>query len=234
MVIRNYAQIPALAALFALSACGGGGGGGSIGPVTSTETFQLRTAWVNYVTDSRSMPFSLSGTISGVNVTGSGTVTQGSLSSTTFESQSALQKTTTVTGSISANGSTIPLSTSSTNYVDTSYNPLGSNDGTDYTVVNNGAAIPTTGRVNDTGTWYSSVRYTSSAKTTRRGTDAVSFVLEPDTASTALLKIINIERDTSNTVTSTSTVTFRMTPGGSLTRLSESTLQGTTSLNITY
>ena len=228
---RNLIRALSLLSLLVFSACGGGGG--SSGPVTSTETFQLRTAWVNYVTDSRSLPFTMTGTVSGASLTGSGTVTQGTLTSTTFESAAALQKTTTATGSLTVNGNTVPLSTSTTNYVDSNYSPLGSN-GTDYAVVSNSVTIPTTARVNDTGTWYSTVRYSSSAKTTRRGTATVSFVLEPDTASTALLKIIDIERNTTNTVTSTSTVTFRMTPAGGLTRISESAVEGTTTLIATY
>jgi hypothetical protein len=175
----------------------------------------------------------MTGTVSGASLTGSGTVTQGTLTSTTFESAAALQKTTTATGSLTVNGNTVPLSTSTTNYVDSNYSPLGSN-GTDYAVVSNSVTIPTTARVNDTGTWYSTVRYSSSAKTTRRGTATVSFVLEPDTASTALLKIIDVERNTTNTVTSTSTVTFRMTPAGGLTRISESAVEGTTTLIATY
>lgn len=127
-VMKNHCLYRALSLslLFTLSACGGGGGGGatSTGPVASTETFQLRTAYVNYVTETRSLPFTVTGTSSGYSVTGSGTATQGSLTSTTFESQAALQKTTTVTGSITANGVTTPLSSSNTTYVDSNYNPL--------------------------------------------------------------------------------------------------------------
>ncbi len=219
----------------AISACGGGGGSGtaSSSPMTSTDTFQVRTAYVNYVTETRSLPFTVTGTTSGNTVTGSGTATQGALTSATFESQAAQQKTTTVTGSITANGTTIPLSSSSTTYVDSNYNPLGSDD-TDYTVVNSGASIPATARVNDTGTWYSTIRYTSSTKAIRRGTGSVSYVLEPDTASTALLKIILTERDNANSETSRSTATFRITPSGALTRISESFIEGSTSLTLSY
>lgn len=230
---RYLSRVLALTLLLALSACGGGGGTASTGPVASTETFQLRTAYVNYVTETRSLPFTVTGTTSGNSVTGSGTATQGALSSATFESQAAQQKTTTVTGSVSANGVTSPLSSTSTSYVDSNYNPLGSID-TDYAVVTVGASIPTTARVNDTGIWYSTIRYSSSSKAVRRGTETVSYVLEPDTASTALLKIILTEKDNSNNETSRSTVTFRMTPAGALTRISESGVQGSTSLTLNF
>lgn len=222
----------AVSFLTVLAACGGGGGGSS-GPVTSTETFQLRTAYVSYINGSGSWPFTISGTVSGVNVTGSGTETAGSVSSATFEGQAAQAKTTTATGSFSVNGQNYPLASTSTAYISSNYDPLGFND-TEYEVVTSSVPIPVTARVNDTGTWYSSVRYTNFRKTTRSGTATATFVLEPDTSSTALLKIIRIEKDTNNTTTSTSTITFRMTPAGALTRISEVDAQGSNSLTLTY
>lgn len=221
----------AASALSLLAACGGGGG--SSGPVTSTDTFQLRTAYVNYLQDTRSLPFTLSGTSSGYSVTGSGTTTQGSVFSTTFEGQPAQAKTTTVTGSFTVNGQSSTLASSATTYVDSNFNPLGFN-GTSYTVVTSATPIPTTGRVGDTGTWYNATRYTSSSKTTRSGTETATFVMEPDTASTALLKIIQVQKDTSNVTTNTTTITFRLTTAGTLTRLSEAGGTNTTSLTATY
>ena len=232
MEFSQFKVWSAASAVALLSACGGGGGGSSA-PVTSTDTFQLRTAYVSYINGSGSWPFSISGTVSGANVTGSGTETAGSVSSTTFEGLAAQAKTSTATGSFTVNGQNYPLAVTSTAYVSSNYDPLGFN-GTEYEVVNSSVSIPATARVNDTGTWYSSVRYTSSRKTTRAGTATATFVLEPDTSSTALLKIIRIEKDTANTVTSTSTTSFRMTPAGALTRISEIDLQGTTSLTLTY
>lgn len=214
--------------LFALSACGGGSNPTNTGSTTSTETFQFSTAFVNYVTETRSLPFTVTGTSSGYSVTGSGTVTQGGLTSASFESQAAQQKTTTVTGSMTVNGVTVPLASSSTAYVDSNYNPLGS-IGDNYAVVTNGSSIPTTAKVNDTG-----ILYSSSTKAVARGTETVTYALEPDTASTALLKIIVTERGTNNTLSSIATISFRMTTAGALTRISETYVEGTTSLTYTY
>jgi len=215
-----------------LVACGGGGGSG--GSASSTETFQLRTAYVSYTNSTGSWPFTVTGSTSGVNVTGSGTTTAGSISGTTFEGQAAQAKTTTITGTINANGRSVPLATTGTSYVSSNYDLLGNSSATSYEVVSSSIPIPATARINDTGTWYSSTRYTDQSKTTRRGTATATFVLEPDTASTALLKIIRIEKDTANTVTSTSTIAFRITPAGALTRLSETNVQGTATLTTTY
>ncbi len=207
-----------LSTLLFASGCGGGGGGSTT--VVSTDTFQLRTAYVNHLTATRSVPFTASGTIDGINVSGNGTVTEGALTSTTFELQGALQKVTAVTGTLNANGRTIPLSSSSTEFVDTNYNPLGS-IGEEYEVVSSSVTIPATARVNSTGVWYTATTYTTSAKLTPTGTSSVSFALEPDTASTALLKIISVDKNTLGSTTFTNTVTFRMTPSGTLTRISE-------------
>lgn len=217
-----------------LAACGGGGGGGSrITPVPSTETFQLRTAWVNYLTDTRSLPFTVSGTSSGIPITGSGTLTQGSLSAAVFEGVSAMQKVSTATGSISGNGITVPLSTSIIEYVEGNYYPLGSS-GDEYTVVNGTATIPQTAMVNDTGTLFTENRYQTSVKAALLGTNTMTYVVQADSATTALLKLIEVEKSTAGTTTGTTTITYRMTPSGGLTRLSEVFTDATDALTITY
>jgi hypothetical protein len=233
MLIQRILVASATAIALLLTACGGGDGGGSASTVSSTETFQLRAGWINYISDTRSLPFSLTGSVSGTAVTGSGTLTQGSLSNAVFESQIALKKTTVITGTIKGDGQSFPLGITTTTYIDSNYNPLGSS-GPEYVVLVSGTPIPATARVNDTGIWYQSVRYASSAKTTRLGTATTSYALEPDTASTALLKIVTVDKDTYGTTTSTNTLTFRMTPTGGLTRLSEVGFEDVTTISITY
>jgi hypothetical protein len=233
MVRQIFTTVFATTTLF-LTACGGGGvGGSSSGPATSTETFQLRAGWVNYITDTRSLPFKVTGSVSGTAVSGNGTRTQGSLSSAVFESQNELKKTDVVTGSISVGGQIFPLGITTTTYVDSNYTPLGSS-GAEYAVYSSGNAIPLTAKVNDTGIWYQSDRYTSPSKTSRLGTATASYVLEPDTASTALLKIVNVEKDTYGTTTFTQTLTFRITPTGGLTRLSDAGFDDNSTLTISY
>lgn len=102
-----------------LSACGGGGGGDS-GPTTSTESFPLKSAWANYVTRNISQPFTMTGTVSGVTVSGSGTITRGSLEASTFEGAPALRKVSTMTATLSGGGTTIPISLTTMDFVDSS------------------------------------------------------------------------------------------------------------------
>lgn len=79
-----------------------------------------------------------------------------------------------------------------------------------------------------------SKRYTNSNKTGLLGTQVLSFAIQPETSTTALLKLIEVEKDNAGNTTSTSTITFRLTPAGSMTRLSETTVSGTTALTLTY
>jgi hypothetical protein len=220
-----------------ITACGGGGGGGggeAAAPVASTDTFPLMTVYINTLTTSSSNNFTISGIVSGVAVTGSGTATFGNLSAGTFEGVAAQQRTTTATGSIVVNGTTLPLNSSSIFWVDSNYVPKGGSGGTDYIVVTGTPTIPTAARVNDTGTLYTANRYSDSTKSVLRGTETVTYVLEADTATTALLKTINIEKNNSNTTTSTSSAQYRITPAGAYKRVQETLVEGSTILTITY
>lgn len=219
-MLRKFTQICSLALAATLIGCGGGGGGGTTAPVASTSTFQLLAIQAASFQQSATRPFSLSGTFNGVAISGSGSITFGSMTGATFETKPALQKTTVVTASFTANGTSYPLNTTSTSYVDTNYLPLGIS-GNEYVVVNGIANIPATALVNDTGTAFTATRYTDSTKTSQVGTATVTYALLPDTATTALLKITWVYRDNSSNVTQTDTSTSRITPTGSETPISE-------------
>ncbi|MDD2881264.1 MAG: hypothetical protein PHQ58_12580 [Rhodoferax sp.] len=220
-----------------IAACSGGGGDAGVpasnAPVTSTDTFQVKAAYVNYFNDTRSYPFTVSGTASGFSVTGSGTVTQSPVTNGLFEGAAVLQKTSTVSGSVVANGVTISLAASDTTFVDSNYVAKGWS-GEEYVVVTSVAVVPDTAKVNDSGPWHTSNRYADSSKSTLLGSSDVSFSLAPDTATTALLKIIQVDKDTVGNTTMTMTAVFRMTPAGGLTRLSETAVDGSSTLTLTY
>lgn len=232
-MLQKIKYAAAVAAITLLAACGGGGGGSS-GPVTSTETFQVRTALTNYLINTATYTGTISGTYSSNPVTGTMVVTQGSLGAGTFEGQSALSKATTATGNIVVNGTNVPSAVTTTMFFDSNYVPLGESGGTDYEVVTGAVTIPTTARVGDTGNLYSVNRYSSSSKALLRGTKQVSYVLEPDTATTAIFKLIEVEKDTSNITTSTSTSSFQITPSGGITRKQETLAETGVALTVTY
>lgn len=224
----------AVAVATSLVACGGGGGGDS-GPVTSTDTFQTRTALSNYITDRATLSASISGTSSGRDLTGSFTVTQGALVAGNFESVAALGKTITLSGSLTVNGTNIPLSDTSTEWFSSNYEYLGSSGGVgEYSVTSTFNVPPLTGKVGDTGVFYSTNRYSDSTKSTFLGTEDVSYVLEPDTAHTSIFKMIFTEKDSNGDFESNSTVSFRMSPDGTLKRVNETYLGNSMSYTATY
>lgn len=219
-----------------VSACGGGGGGGGSTPpppVVSTETFQLRTAYANYFNETKSLPFTLTGTVQEVAVTGSGTYTLGNVTNANFEGGVVLAKTSTVAGSFSGGGRTFPLNVTELTYADSNYNPLGFSDSDEYEVITNQTPIPPTVKVNDSGVWYSSDLYSDSSKTQKTGTKTVTYVLQPDTATTALLRLIATEKD-NNGARTVNTTTFRITPSGTITLLTQTALDGTSNLTVNY
>jgi hypothetical protein len=224
-----------------LVACGGGGDSGSAapvvptGPVASTETFAFKTAYVNLVTTSQTKTFKISASGAGQSVSGSGTVTFGSLSPATFEGKTALTRSITASGSLAGNGQAITIPISSSNeYYDSNYNPLGESDDTEYAVIDNiPPSIPQTVKVGGSGVLYTFMRYNSSTKNTLLGTSVYSYVVEPDTATTALVTVVETVKDTAGKVTVTSGSVFRITPSGGVSLVKE-TVTDLTNLNVTW
>ena len=225
-----------IAAIFGLvlglAACGGGDGGSGTEP--STDVYQLGNAWVGYVNESSTKPFTISGSIEGVGVTGSGTLTYGQLVSATFESRAALSKTMVATGTVSAMGQSAPYGASATSYYDSKYLPLGASSNVGYAVVSGTAVIPQTARVNDTGTVATTIVYADSSKATVVGTSTTTYALLPDTSATALLKIVETSKNQDGSMAGMAVSTYRMTPAGALTHLTEEMTAGTVTLTLTF
>lgn len=217
-----------------LSACGGGGGGGDATtlPPALSVAYPLKEAYVNYITSAKSMPFTI--TAPDGRTTGTGTLNESVLTSTSFEDRSALIKVTTVTGSIIRDGQTTALSARGESYVDSAYTPLGDASNT-YGVVSGAVTIPPTATVGSAGTWYTENLYDSSSNRTLVGKATFMYSIQADASSseTALLKIIKVIEDTNKVQTVTSG-TFRMTSTGALTRLSEMAVSNGQTLVLTY
>lgn len=231
-MIRFIKGLLAASSLAFLAACGGGGSGGTT-VVTSTETFNLSQAWVNYLTATQSLPFTVTGNLNGVSVTGTGTYSQSGLQETIFENSPALRKSSTASLRIYANGQSTDFALTTGLYVSSNYLPLGS-QGDEYGVVSDAVNIPPTARVGDNGVWYSEKMYPSSAKLYSTGKRTTSFALEPETSITALLKVIATDFDSTDSQTASTVITFRMTPAGALTRLRETTMTSDGQLTVIY
>ena len=88
--------------------------------------------------------------------------------------------------------------------------------------------------MNDTGSWYVANRYATSAKTTLNGTVTSTYVLEADTANTALLTIIGVYKNTAGATTKTLTQQLRVGSDGTFTRIKETSTSSTVKLTLTY
>jgi len=237
---RSIRHVLAVSLVSLFTACGSGGGGDGVAPPVATiDTYQLKTAWVNFFNDSSTLNFTVSGVISGVTISGSGAVTQSVPASATFENVAGLKKTEVTTGTVTGtlNGVVVtqPINGSVTLYVDTNYLPLGETGEDFYSVVTGPVTIPPTVKIGDAGPLYKQTVYSSSAKTIPLGTVEVSYALKPDTmVGYALLDLIEVDKNASGALMATSTLRFRMTPAGGLTRLSEVAVVGADTLTITY
>lgn len=198
-------------------ASSGGGSSNSV-PILSTSSFNLLSAYISTIATPSTYNFTISGTVDSLAITGSGAEAIGSVSNGTFESRTALQRTTTITGSLQINGESYPLNSSEVSWTDLNYVPLGS-VGEEYTVINGTASLPTAIRVGDTGSIYVANRYADSSKLTSLGTVTSTYVVEADTASTALVTLINTYKSNSNLTERISTSQFRINTQNSLTRV---------------
>lgn len=231
----NYAQMVAIVALLLtfISGCGGGGGGTATpAQVASTQTFNLQAAYKNFLSTPASYKFNITGTYGTNPVIGSGTAVTGAVTSGIFEGQSALQRTTSILGSFSANNQSFPLATSTVLWMDTNYLPRGNISESSYEIADGTVSIPISVKVNDTGAIYATKIYATSAKTSLIGTSTTSYVVEADTPTTAIVTFISITKNISGNTTTTYTNQYRITAANTLIKIKETALNYVTGLNL--
>lgn len=195
-----------------LSACGGGGGGGATtpsGPVTSTLSFPLK-ATVNALTaNGETVTLTAIGTSATQATDGlcSGTLTStagAANTATTFEGTAALSAVSVSTIALT-NCTPASNASTSTEYYDSNYMPRGSNvTGGSYSVWLTPPSIPTTVTVGATGIVGSETYYTNNTKATLDGRTDYSYVVEADTANTAIVNLVSKRYDQSGQLLHTS------------------------------
>lgn len=219
--ISGFASFVAVLFALLLAACSGGGGGGSSGPVVSANTFPLLTAFANQINNG----FSHSGTMTGtavdsakgitLQITGTFSINRSPATATVFEGQAALMNDDTTSGTMTIAGETTPLSGTSTMYWSTNYMPLGYT-GNEYWVMQGAVVVPSTGKVGDSVIIGTFNRYADSSKTTLLGTTQLSLTIEADTASTAIVNMVEQEYDTENNLLYTEQMRWRIDVSGNL------------------
>lgn len=200
-----------------LAACGGGGGGDTVAtatsPIVSTASFPMQSSYRALVASGYTKSFTISGTCSGSgNKSSSPAATPA-----TFEGVAGLSATATFTINFT-NCTPASTAVTSTAYFDTNYDPRGINStGVNYGVYLQPLVIPMTVTVGGTGILGTQTLYTSSTKVTPNGRIDLSYVVEADTASSAIVNLIAKMYNSAGTLTATEQDRYRITSSGALT-----------------
>lgn len=228
----NHKYSSTVLALFTsafLFGCGGGGGGGTaaapavpVGPVTSTLTFPYLQAQKAGVAAGHNQSFVVSGSC-----TGTATSTQAPATTpAVFEANPAALSafatlTATLTNATGITGCPPTLAQTVTSYFDSNYTPLGYNQiGFNYGVYLIPPIIPVSVTVGSTGVIGTETLYTDASKTIFNGRNDISYVVEADTASTAIVNIITMNYNSANTLITTAQGRSRISATGTKTPIS--------------
>jgi len=217
-----------------LSACGsgggggGGGGGGSTGggpaapsgPVASAQSFPLQSAYSALIARGATKTATISGTCSG---TATFTTTAATGGATFENTPGRLSATSTQT--TNRTNCTPAISTQTfTEYYDTNYVPLGfiisDASGGFYGVFITQPNIPASVKVKDSGTIGTENIYTDITKSVPAGTQVLSYMIEDDTATTAIVNLILRSFNTSGVLTATQSSRYRIAATGPLIHVS--------------
>ena len=210
----------AASAVAALTACGGGGGGGT-GSTAATETlYPLSTILANYVNNSTSTYFTVSGSLTMGNNTdalsGSGTYRETTTSST-FNGSSALRKTQTTNGTLIVDGVSEPIDGVAYYYFNSNNQPLGSSSSTSYCVTSEIKSIPMYVAAGQSGDWYTTDCYTNSSRAVKVGTAVTQYSVVYVSEKTADLVMNQTFTDSSGRLTAPGRYVYRINDTGGIT-----------------
>jgi hypothetical protein len=221
-----------------LTACGGGGGGGggSSNSTPSSTTFPVAQAYSQLLINGMQSNVKVSGKVSDITISGTGSYTLTPAVAATFEQQAAMSTVETFALNVTANEQSVSDTTTSYSYYNTNYNLIGSVADGAYTVADTvtGLALPLSVHVNDKGEMGTATAYADSSKALpATGRISVSYEATADTATTIIFAITTKFYDAANTLTETDIYRYRITDTAVATYLS---LSGTTSDgdNISY
>jgi hypothetical protein len=203
-----------------LAACGGGSASAPLGQVISTQTFPLQSAMKNSVEHGSSTNFTASVIVPDGVCSGTSNIDISTPVPATFEGVSGVSAANTAT-IVLKNCSPTYISGTTTDYYDSKYVPLGTAfQGGDYRVYQVPPIIPDWVRVGDTDKLGTQDNFTDSTKNEITGQHVISYAVEPDTANTAIVNIIDEFYNSVGTLLSTEQDRYRIAPDGTLTPVS--------------
>ena len=214
----RYALIAGLIAV-ALVSCGGGSGGS--GKVVSTLSFPLRDAMKTNVVLGTNVTYDLSGYCSGTMV-----ISDQPPAAATFEGISGFSA---VTGNAYQFSNCTPstYNINRTDYYDNNYDALGTIvAGGDYSVSPIPISLPVSVKVGDTAAIGTMNDYSDSSKTVSTGHDEYSYIIEPDTADTAIVDLVGKFYDASSNLVETDHTRYRIYASGDMVPVSGDILSG--------
>ena len=179
----------------------------------ASVSFPLQTGYRALAANGLSKSFKISGTCSG-----SGNKSSSPANTlATFEGTAGFSATSTLTLSFT-NCTPASTTVTSTAYFDSNYDPRGVNSvGVNYGVYLTPLVIPTSVSVGATGVLGTQTLYTNSTKATPNGTVNLSYVVEADTSTTAIVNLIAKIYNAAGTLTATEQDRYRITSTGALT-----------------
>jgi hypothetical protein len=230
-MINKFKLLTATALFSLLSACGGGGGGGGSATTTvaSTNAFDVSSGYRRLNSTGFQKTFTVGGGCSGTLAITSAPAT----TSATFEGTNGVSS---VSVGVTTLTNCTPASSSSTviRYYDSNYVPLGKSSTDEYAVNIGTPTLPSSARVGDAGIAGSANTYTNKTKATLTGRNDSSYLIEADTATTAILNLITKTYNASGVLTSTEQDRYRVAADGTLTFISfDLQRSGTSTLRLT-
>jgi hypothetical protein len=232
-----------LGVMLLLTACGGGGGDGMTaapGPISVNFTTALGTM----VTMGLSANVTLSGTVSGAAVTGTGTYVLTPVSNNPpvlFAGSPANGLTLTGNFQATAAGQAITISSTVTDYYEpATHRYMGEQQnnpppGNEFDIASPPLSFPGTVQSGDSGTLGTVMRYTNSTQSSPLGTITVSYLVKADAANSnaLIIELITKTYDTGNsTAVETDATDYAVTTAGVISFVSSSAQNSSGSLTV--
>jgi len=216
----------AMALTMLLGACGGGGDGGGGGSSSSSSTMQnvsvpLQTAVANVVNNGITVNFSISGTVGGTAVTGTGSLVDAKAVAGMFNGAAVLQTAETVSGTVMANGVSSQFSSMRTIFRNPATFAEVAEDLGGPVVIFPAYVYPSTVQAGDSGTLVTGTSFSNASQTTKTGTVVRSFSVAADTSTTLLVTFTESDFDTNNVKQADDQQTLRVDTSGNVQFVSE-------------
>lgn len=223
-----------LAGVFALTGCGGGDGTSNIVPPPTT--YNLQTAMQGLVTHGLKADLDFSGTLGGVAVTGTGTVTYAAGADDMFNGVAAVSQSQVVSATISDGTQTAPYATHIVDFYDPgNYAWMGEASSSEFDVASSPVDYPTSVVPGSSGMLGTLSRYTDNTMSVALGTVDLSYVVKAPSTSGGLPIVEFTETffDTNHAATETDVLDWSITTGNVLALVSGSAQSGSDTLSFT-